>query len=467
MPSLDTELPIVLRGTGWSAEVTIAPPVHEPGDQLGESRQVYFSLPGDKVHTHGRKVLATVAYTRGRTVKFSGEASARWDDWFVKIYQCQQADVDAMRDYLHRQAVALQEANAAVPGRTRIPIEPPWAVTPVQIVRGSGEEDRAGDVATRLGAPVDALVVAERPMRTLPLWFQDHPSNSGLYLLAVSPLLIRPPWDPWCPTPAIEHLNHFASMAAGLDKLHDLGWAHCDIRPDNVCVYLIPGAREFVLVDTDSGTPTGQPPPELPTPDFYLRRPRLADGLRYDPGELRAQDRFGFALVLLTALAGRDCMERLLRTDNGERPVDSAEAVAGILRQHWRESHWQELITVLAEPFGRTGEAGRSVEDTGPWAVGWLGRLRQAVPSGAETPAPRPPGWVDPDPYADDIALFRTALRQRPHSQFELQNEANRLLERQSQRVAARTAARYAGLVLLGFAAVLIVVLFDVTGWGM
>jgi len=453
----DEELPIVLKGAGWSAEVMITSPAR---GLFGGPKQVHFALPV------GRKVPATVAYTRGRTVSFDGEKSARWDDWFVKIYQCQSGDVDALRDYLHRQAVALQQANAAVPGRPRIPIEPPWAVTPVQIVRGSGEEDRAGDVATRLGAPVDAVVVADGPMRTLPLWFQDHPSNSGLYLLAVSPLLTQPPWDQWCPTPAIERLEHFASMAVGLDKLHALGWAHCDIRPDNVCGYLIPGAREYVLVDTDSGTPTSQPPPELPTPDFYLRRPRLSDGLRYDPGELRAQDRFGFALVMLTALAGRDCMERLLRIDDDHRPADSAPAVAEVLRQNWREPRWRSLIEVLAEPFGPVGPAGRGVEDEGPWAADWLSRLTQAMPGEAPEWS-APPGWVDPAEYARDIALFRTTLRQRPRSQFELQSEANDLLERQSQRVAARTAARYAALVLLGFLAVLLVIAFDVTGWGM
>lgn len=455
----DEELPIVLRGAGWSAEVVITSPAR---GAFGGPKQVHFTLPVEK-----RKVPATVAYTRGRTVSFDGEHSARWEDWFVKIYQCQPGDVDALRDYLHRQAVALQQANAAVPGRPRIPIEPPWAVTPVQIVRGSGEADRAGDVATRLGAPVDTVVDADGPMRTLPLWFQDHPSNSGRYLLAVSPLLTQPPWDQWCATPAIERLEHFASMAVGLDRLHALGWAHCDIRPDNVCGYLIPGAREYVLVDTDSGTPTGQPPPELPTPDFYLRRPRLPDGLRYDPGELRAQDRFGFALVMLTALAGRDCMERLLRIDGDHRPADSAPAVAEALGQNWREPRWRNLIEVLAEPFGPDGMAGRDVEDEGPWAADWLNRLTEAVPPG-ETPAGSPPpGWVDPAEYARDIALFRTTLHRRPRSQFELQSEANDLLERQSQRVAARTAARYAALVLLGFLAVLVVVLFDVTGWGM
>jgi hypothetical protein len=434
VPAYD-ELPIVLRGAGWSAEVLITSPARQSAGPVGGPKRVDFALPVAQEQTRGRKVPAAVAYTRGRTVSFVGEPTARWDDWFVKIYQCQAGDVTALRDYLHRQAVALQQANAAVPGRPRM--------------------------------PVDTLVPVDGPMRTLPLWFQDHPSNSGRYLLAISPLLTPPPWDRWCPTPAIEHLAHFASMAAGLDGLHALGWAHCDIRPDNVCGYVIPGSREYVLVDTDSGTPTGQPPPELPTPDFYLRRPRLADGLRYDPGELRAQDRFGFALVILTALAGRDCMERLLRRDDGHRPADSAEGVAEVLRQNWREPRWRDLIEVLAEPFGPAGEAGRCVEDEGPWAADWLCRLTGVVPPGGEEQWAPPAGWADPAGYARDIAHFRTTLRRRPRSGFELRNEANDLLERQSQRVAVRTAARYAALVLLGFSAVLVVVLFDLTGWGM
>lgn len=452
----DPPLVIRLTGPGWKAELVVRPP-----DQ-SRAHPVRFEVqPGHFVTTNVRYTVADNRRTG-------------WPEWHVKIYQCgHEGDAAALRLHLHRQAVALRRVNSGLPDSARIPIEPPWAIVPVYVVRGDGQEDDVeGEVRTQLGI-ADAVIV-EQMQQAMPSWFQDadRTPRPGRYLIAVSPFVEKLPWDQdnLGDAPGIEHLPGYETLARGLDELHRLRWVHCDITPENLCRYRTEHASGFVLIDTDAASAIVPPPTNIRTTPRYeydkirAYRQRLGqEPVATDQRELLGHDRFGFALVVLCALAGRGWVEPiLLRTDDTGlgcgRPVDDRDRVRTLLTNRWPDARWRELIEVAAEPFVDP-TCPRGIEQDGPWAYPWYCRLREAVASSEP---------VDPQ-AALLIQAFRREL-DRLHEEralaprLERVHEAYSAIEQRAHAVAVRTAVRYATGCALAILGVVGLIMFGAFG---
>ncbi|WP_433077038.1 hypothetical protein ACQP1P_33455 [Dactylosporangium sp. CA-052675] len=361
----EPDLVVRLKGSGWHAELVVDPPVS------AEPRTVQFNVP-DPGAPDGMRLISTgVRYTEAHS-----RQASHWQRWHVKIYRCDdRTDTEALRYYLRQQASDVQGANADLPGEEdRAPIEPPWAVVPVHIVNTDGStEILDGTVQTELElAPEDLL----RQVRGVyPSWFGDDVPTPDLYLLAVSPWMKQLNWAPFLARPAVQQLNDFIGMGSGLDALHRRGMVHCDIKPDNVCRYSTANSSGFVLIDIDAATRLNPPPAKLRlTPAWAYGR--VLHGQR-SAQVLRAHDRFGFALVVLCTLAGREWVEKTLLTDlgGGRRAADERDEVRSALRRRWQntaELRWDPLIEAAVEPFGR------EIEHLDWSAFQWVNRLIDA-----------------------------------------------------------------------------------------
>lgn len=428
----DDEVPLTIDLAGPQGHALLT--VRRPESRL--SKPVDFEVPplnGSESADQLVRISTQVIFTTA-TNERSG-----WRDWHVKIYRCASVgDADTLRQHLHRQAAALQHVNNFLPGQRGRALEPPWAVVPVQVVRGDGQaEELAGAVTTRLGVPSDQIVAQLR--RHLPPWLGEQ-TKPDCVLLAVSPWIDLLNWAGHAPEsephPVTEQLGIFATLAAGLDLLHQQRWAHCDIKPDNVCRYTFGQRTEYVLIDTDAATHTYPPPRALRTTELYdyrvlrdMRLGRAAGPLR--PGHLYAQDRFGLMLVVLCTLARREWVEQVAlaqdATDpDGGRIADDEEKMRRALAALWPDPRWEPLITALAEPFG-TGLAGAvALERPDPWAADWLARLIRAEALCVDQPAPVA---AAPAPEAPPVAVraverVRQQARAQPASRPQLVRRA-------------------------------------------
>jgi hypothetical protein len=443
----DAPLTIDLAGPQGHALLTVEPP------KKRESKPVDFEVPplnGSGSAAQLVRIPTQVIFTKATN------ARGGWREWFVKIYRCASvSDADTLRQHLHRQAAALQHVNNFLPGQRGKALEPPWAVVPVQVVRGDGRpEELAGAVTTRLGVPSDQIVAQLR--RHLPPWLGED-AKPDCILLAVSPFIDTGNWETnyldGRPHPVTENLPLFETVAAGLDLLHKQEWAHCDIKPDNVCRYTAGRRTEFVLIDTDSANRTFPPPQALRTTEMYdyralreMRLGRAAHDLR--PAHLYAQDRFGLMLVVLCALAGREWVEQVALAQDatdpaGGRIADDEHKMRQALAALWTDPRWQPLINALAEPFG-TGMAGAvALERPDPWAAGWLFRLRQAeAECGERRPAPV---TAEPPPEAPPVAVraveqVRRRAREHPAGRPQLVRRAYEVIDETAYELAASQA---------------------------
>lgn len=400
-----------------------------------------------------RRIRTQVVFTT------AGNERHGWPTWHVKIYGCADlGDAEALRRHLHEQATALQRANRYLGGTDRrTPVEPPWAVVPVQVVRGDGQlEQLSGAVTTRLGTPSDEVVAQLH--RRLPSWIGPD-ARPDLFLLAVSPQIDLLDWEPVRRWPGTEHLVDFRLLAAGLDELHQLRWAHCDIKPENVCWCASQDSSGYVLIDTDAATQADPPPAGLRGTELYeyggIRRMRHdPQGWQLTPGLLYAQDRFGFLIVVLCALAGRHWVEHtLLHTDPADpyaRVADSEEAVLRALREQWADPRWEPLIVVLAEPFG-TGPRGQiAIESPHPWAQAWLGEVIEAERRCGTGRPPAPVRTDLVDAYAGPIAAVRAYAQRGPATRPERVHRAYDAIAHRAGTVAVQRAALWLALGVLG-----------------
>jgi hypothetical protein len=453
MADPDKAFVVPLRGPGWAADLRVAPPT--------DSRPpANFDVTG----TEGgplRQISARVLYTTATNeIKDTG-----WGTWHVKIYHCENhSDADLLRRHLRRQAADIQRANAHIEGPARTLIRPPWAVVPVQIVAGDRSTDPGPAPRTDL---VQADDILDRIRATLPSWFGVEEPQPELFLLAFSPQLEQVPWVAYRTVPGVEHLIDFLSMAKGLDTLHKRGTVHCDIKPDNVCRYNNTDVGSgFVLIDADAATRMDPPPKALRTTERYVYK-GVRDWLRYefrqklaiDAGRLRAQDRFGFAIVVLVALAGRDWVETELLThqdDEGEeiRRADDRSAVIAALRQHWRDDRWEPLIQAVTEPFDSR------IEDFEWSAAEWVERLLDAERASARMPSKATENTAARAPTRMDRELqkIREYARAIPAPRPQASQRAYEAVQRRAVAVAARAAVYSA----LPWAAVPVVVVLVV-----
>lgn len=348
----------------------------EPPRTTSKPEERLFPVPSSSPERPMRHLVTHVLYSVA-----SGQDRPE-NRWHVKMYRCATPQHAAqLRRYLRTQAGLIEQVNASVGGTAQAP---PWVITPVHVLSG-----RTG--ATGPAQPTDLLMpeqeVVSDPENRLSAWFgvADRP-QPACFVLVVSPLLAPVGWpkaDMRTSAPGVEQLPELRTLAVGVDACHQRDIAHCDIKPANVCRYLTADNRSgYVLIDGDSVARATAQLPELrfsaayASPEVLYQRHRMrAPGRERPEIDLREHDRFGFALVVLTAVAGEDrIMPMLAQDDDGRRAVDSPELVAGALAAYWPE-HWRPFAAELAAPFRPNALGGDD------WsATGWIERLESLIP---------------------------------------------------------------------------------------
>jgi hypothetical protein len=358
------------------------PPLHEP------IRLKEFPVP---VPGQGDVMRVEILYSTAVT------ESDPEEQWHVKLYACATPQHAALlRRYLRTQARLITKVN----GAARDAGGEGQVIAPVFLAPPLTETKAVRETGLRMPAPdPEVAVEAER----LSIWFgsPDVPQPDSFVVVA-SPLLEPVRWPMTCESPDLDALTALEPVARALSLCHAQGALHGDVTPQNVCA----DDNGYVLVDGDAITPLDS--------GYLLRRnvyytsrsvSDLVEGRRTSrpdgPGfDLREHDRFGFALLALTALAGSGTTNSLLVADGGVRDVDDPDLVVGELQDQWRdEQPWPHLIAELTAPLRR----GVLQENWDP--VSWLDRLRSAaaddLAGGDRVPSIRTPAVADP--FAEGI----------------------------------------------------------------
>jgi hypothetical protein len=334
-------------------------------------------------------------------------------EWHVKIYRCATPQhADQLRRYLRTQASLVGNVNAAVGGTGQAP---PWAIAPVTVLPLGSVP--GGPLPTELD--VDPEVISADPENRLSAWFgvpeQPQPHS---FLIVVSPMLKKVGWAPSslrANAPGIDQLADLKTLATGLDRCHKLGIAHCDIKPENVCRNVrAAGGSGYVLIDGDAVSRTHERLVALRLTLNYAS-PRITRQWRqsYDGNtvaDVREHDRFGFALVVLAAVAGADRVAALLVLDeHGGRPVDNPEIVRTAIESYW-PARWSRFAEALASPFRENALVGDDWK-----AVDWLDWLDHlSRPEVVVPPTKTPTGPVFNGMHAAHLAQIRAEVRASP-----------------------------------------------------
>ncbi len=192
----------------------------------------------------------------------------------------------------------------------RIPARPPWTDfasygPPIPIARGGHSVIvAAGPLALKIVFPASAAAsryadtTARSPL-LMPVLATAQDDDGALLLLQPRAQgTARDDPDPHAALP---------SVAAALADLHEAGWVHLDVKPDNILIVPTPDGLRRLLADTGSARRTGETlgPAILCTPRYaapeILQAASAGRPLRADP----AMDVFSFALTALELLYGR------------------------------------------------------------------------------------------------------------------------------------------------------------------
>jgi hypothetical protein len=355
----------------------------------------------------GVPLHAEVLYTRA--ISLLGRLEGR--DWHVKLLRTATPQHAALLyDHFHNQSVRVNALVVRSGGRV---LDPPWGIAPVhpidpwRLAAGLDEPTRTG-----LGpAPPKPARTDER----LTGWFgTPEPSPAACVVAVVTPWLAEAALESLPAEPLLVALPDFAEMARALDLAHADDLAHCDVKPDN----LRQSGSCVVLVDTDAVTDLTleRPVCRLTTP--YLRAGALRPGAALVNQDLVDHDRFGFALVVLAAVAGTAWVTHALRGEPGRRIVDGRAPLAEALRGQWADAGHPALrpvdgvagepaavplIEVLAEPFDE-----QASRDPAWSCAGWLARAIEAA--NVTGPAYDAAAPVYTGPYAAAMARLRDVL---------------------------------------------------------
>lgn len=412
--------------------------------------------------------------------------------WHVKVYLCATAQHAAgLRSHLGQRSETIGLLNArarregAVRGREVV-------MTPVYVARPPSE----GVPAERTEAyPAPARQVPGGPGSGFVEWFARGDNlDPDRVVVTVSRWYTPVDWAMNPVTPGLEQLDRLRPVAAAIDVLHAMSWSHGDVKPQNVCWQ--PGDH-YVLVDGDSLVRSGQVDDLRPTWAYASRAVRLdlmplvgADAAAAVTAPVRAggtgdgagrgarggraahtgeHDRFGFALLVLTALGGKGLSDSLVESvphpaapvaggapdRPADRRVDRPQQVRATLWTRWPEGR-ASLISALEEPF--TEPVLR-----GDWsALAWLDRVaaRAALDRAEPDPRDRPDEPWEPDPAL--AGIHRAVLADQVRAADRAGAVAD-LLTREMHGRAEETARRwalYTSLLVLvvGVAAVLLLV---------
>jgi hypothetical protein len=225
------------------------------------------------------------------------------------------------------------------------------------------------------------------PEDALSGWFgADEPQPDRCVIIAsrhLQPIV----WEPHRRYPGVEQLPIFLPTARGLDHLHRLNTAHCDVKPANVARHATGIAASYVFIDSDSVAAV-----DVPVPCAWLRttpqwthpafRLRLAEGGVVPPAELRAHDRFGFVLVVLVAVAGAAWVYEVLRLGRDQDvraevwtwAQHQPAAASAALHAVWDSPQAADLVTTLVQPLDWA-----VLLDPGWSAEAWIDRLMWTV----------------------------------------------------------------------------------------
>ncbi|MFC7616474.1 hypothetical protein ACFQV2_26415 [Actinokineospora soli] len=145
---------------------------------------------------------------------------------------------------------------------------------------------------------------------------------------------------------------------------------------DNICRAVFEDSSSgFVFIDGDSVRSVTCDAAEFRGTPTWVSKRTLRQLKAGGPVDLRAHDRFCFALVVLIAVAGQERVRDLMAGAVGQpRPVDSYDDVLSALRRAWPGPRWRAFTEELAAPF-----APDVLSEKNWLTADWVARLRAAL----------------------------------------------------------------------------------------
>ncbi|MBM7773986.1 hypothetical protein JOD54_004190 [Actinokineospora baliensis] len=434
-PGDDGGIDAWICSSGFDKQIVVQPP---PPSESEDARGFTVREKDGSTTT----LAVKVRYTEGKPL-FDEPNPDGSEKWHVKMYRCDTPE-DAARlgRFLARQVGEIERANVAVGGSNQ---RPRWVIAPVHILElvppAARLATKLADAGGRIPDGVDGKLAR---------WFgvPDSP-QPGTCVLVASAYLEKVGWlgaSYRAEAPGFSQLKHLRELADGLEHCHGLNFAHGDIKPDNVRRLASTDRHGYVLIDGDSIMPLVCPAAEARPTDRYVSQAYRLQKAAGDNVHLRDLDRFGFALITITAVAGRERLAGLLvERGGGARDIDDHGAVLTALGNGWPD-HWRAFATELAAPFGGTHFADPA------WSmVEWIDRLAEFdtdLPSCGHPTCPagecRRAGTDDdeyPPPHAAALRRIRDGARGGLASRRGPRYEIIQLLRRE-QAVAAVAAYR-------------------------